>query len=136
MTGAAIFASFALDVIRATPNIRETLSTTYQRDTNAALTASAFCRSEISPWIVRAQLVANHIASPAHQYGSNRGVQTMLSREHFKSDEEYTAALRDWFAGQVLTSAAALPFGDADCEHRARVAYQQADAMLAARGAS
>lgn len=42
-------------------------------------------------------------------------------------------SLRDWFAGQVLASAAALPSGEADCAYRARSAYQQADAMLAAR---
>lgn len=41
--------------------------------------------------------------------------------------------LRDWFAGQVLASAAALPFGAADCINRAKAAYEQADAMLAAR---
>ena len=41
--------------------------------------------------------------------------------------------LRDWFAGQVLASAAALPFGEGDCAHRAVVAYQQADAMLSER---
>ena len=41
--------------------------------------------------------------------------------------------LRDWFAGQVLTSAAALPFGEGDYLHRAKVAYAQADAMLAER---
>lgn len=41
--------------------------------------------------------------------------------------------LRDWFAGQVLSSAAALPSGTADCQHRAKVAYEQADAMLAER---
>lgn len=44
-------------------------------------------------------------------------------------------SLRDWFAGQVLTSAAAIPFGSADCEYRAKAAYQMADAMLAAREA-
>lgn len=43
-------------------------------------------------------------------------------------------SLRDWFAGQVLASAAALPFGEADYKFRAKVAYAQADAMLAARG--
>lgn len=42
-------------------------------------------------------------------------------------------SLRDWFAGQVLASAAALPIGLADCAFRARLAYQMADAMLAAR---
>lgn len=41
--------------------------------------------------------------------------------------------LRDYFAGQVLAGAAALPWGSADYENRARVAYAQADAMLAAR---
>jgi hypothetical protein len=42
-------------------------------------------------------------------------------------------SLRDWFAGQVLASASALPFGRDDYLHRARVAYEQADAMLAER---
>lgn len=42
-------------------------------------------------------------------------------------------SLRDWFAGQVLASAAALPLGTSDYEHRAKVAYGQADAMLEAR---
>lgn len=41
--------------------------------------------------------------------------------------------LRDYFAGQVLACAAALPFGDGDYMHRAKVAYAQADAMLAER---
>lgn len=41
--------------------------------------------------------------------------------------------LRDWFAGQVLASAAALPFGEGDCLYRAKVAYEQANAMLAER---
>lgn len=41
--------------------------------------------------------------------------------------------LRDWFAGQVLASAAALPLGDGDYAYRAKIAYEQADAMLAAR---
>lgn len=42
-------------------------------------------------------------------------------------------SLRDWFAGQVLCSASALPLGVGDYEYRAKVAYAQADAMLAAR---
>ena len=42
-------------------------------------------------------------------------------------------SLRDWFAGQVLASAGALPMGGRDCQHRAKLAYAQADAMLAAR---
>lgn len=41
--------------------------------------------------------------------------------------------LRDYFAGQVLASAAALPYGQSDYEHRAQVAYAMADSMLAAR---
>ena len=41
--------------------------------------------------------------------------------------------LRDWFAGQVLASAAALPLGEKDCRFRANVAYEMADAMLKAR---
>ena len=40
--------------------------------------------------------------------------------------------LRDWFAGQVLSGAAALP-RSSDYSIRARKAYEQADAMLAAR---
>lgn len=37
-------------------------------------------------------------------------------------------SLRDWIAGQVLASADALPFGTSDYKHRARVAYEMADA--------
>ena len=44
--------------------------------------------------------------------------------------------LRDWFAGMVMASAVALPMGKADCEFRALVAYQQADALLAERSKS
>lgn len=42
-------------------------------------------------------------------------------------------SLRDWFAGQCLASASALPHGDANCAHYAKVAYDMADAMLKAR---
>lgn len=54
-------------------------------------------------------------------------------------------SLRDWFAGQALMSFSALAFRDSHCEPlegerllkaRARAAYDQADAMLAARGGS
>lgn len=44
-------------------------------------------------------------------------------------------SLRDYFAAQVLASASALPIGASDCAHRAKLAYEQADAMLAAREA-
>lgn len=43
--------------------------------------------------------------------------------------------LRDWFAGQVLASASALPLGPGDYRFRANLAYEQADAMLAVRDA-
>ncbi|MBO6858329.1 hypothetical protein [Roseibium sp.] len=42
-------------------------------------------------------------------------------------------SLRDWFAGQVLASAGALPLGEKDCNFRAKVAYEMADAMIRAR---
>ena len=48
-------------------------------------------------------------------------------------DPSLGMTLRDWFAGQVLASASALPLGAGDCAHRAKVAYDQADAMLAVR---
>lgn len=41
--------------------------------------------------------------------------------------------LRDYFAGQTIASASALPMGPNDCLHRAKMAYQMADAMLAER---
>jgi hypothetical protein len=49
---------------------------------------------------------------------------------------QHGMTLRDWFAGQVLASAAALPYSAGDYQFRAKVAYEQADAMLAARAAS
>lgn len=46
---------------------------------------------------------------------------------------EWGMTLRDWFAGQVIASAAALPLGASDYAHRAQIAYAQAGHLLAAR---
>lgn len=51
----------------------------------------------------------------------------------FSDTRYFGMTLRDWFAGQVLASAAALPHGAGDYLHRAKVAYEQADVMLTAR---
>lgn len=58
----------------------------------------------------------------------------------FPRDERYLGhngmTLRDWFAGQVMASAYGLPYGEADYAQRAKIAYAQADAMLARRSPS
>ena len=61
---------------------------------------------------------------------------SVYSQSGNKIGESRGMSLRDWFAGQVLSSAAALPMGEMDSAFRAKVAYAQADAMIAAREAT
>ena len=48
------------------------------------------------------------------------------------NDDDIGMTLRDYFAAQVIASASRLPVSDS-FEYCARVAYEQADAMLAER---
>ncbi len=62
----------------------------------------------------------------------------MLPKSAFASEQEWRAALRDWFAGQAM-AALAVYSGAPSFEGqstRARSCYAMADAMLAARATS
>ena len=64
----------------------------------------------------------------------------MLARSQFKTEEEYLAALRDYFAAAALTGFLAADLETTgktspqeDIEALARVSYKVSDAMLAER---
>jgi hypothetical protein len=61
---------------------------------------------------------------------SHENPPAMLPKSAFTSDADYTAYLRDWFAGKALAGIATESGVPA---HGAAKAYQYADAMLAAR---
>lgn len=54
-------------------------------------------------------------------------------RENYKTEAEYLAALRDWFAGQALAGLLASPLTSDDSNAVIRACYAAADAMLEAR---
>lgn len=68
-----------------------------------------------------------HDGGPAFPQHSRTGIEKYL---HDTAGEGLT--LRDYFAGQVLTCGKAAHSAE-DLSYRARWAYKQADAMLAAR---
>jgi hypothetical protein len=78
----------------------------------------------------------------AHQEAHNQAMQSLAAEQmmHAKRCADYAAdpkppiALRDWFAGQAL--AGILAHYGCDPKDNAKAAYEQADAMLAAREAS
>ena len=65
----------------------------------------------------------------------------MLPKNAYSSEEEFIAALRDWFAGQALNGICAAfarvsrKAGESQAEAEARWSYERADAMLEARAA-